>query len=321
MIALGLQGYTPYSLAVSGYHSEFFQKTKKQVIHQCRVWVKQSNLRFEMMTFVFFRTVGFFFPYLSYQCEAMFGHLQALYLRFRAAQERALLQNEISQLTQDNRSLNRRMQSLLETIAASVPATQQAIYKNNEATREIETLTEQRKQLLFDRAPVLAERDRLAKENSELRAERDQLIMERNLACEEKNNAEGRCNYALEKLQGLQLSFDRMEDYRVLSEQLDRFQELYLQSQKNGLDEKGMTQQALDELIPCYKEHREKLHVTLDEVIQQLPQDSVEEVCLKGILRISKEETLHLERISQTLQLIEGLRFEFSKYFEPAARK
>jgi hypothetical protein len=262
----------------------FLDPIKNTISDGWNILVERGNLVHHTMTVLFFRIISFFCPSFALRCEALWGHIRAVY----ASMKEWGLRKKIEILKGENIYL----QTLIERATRALPGLEQ----------------------------LTSERNRLVQENGELRAQVQKLAQQRDLALEAKTFFVKQCHNALQALEALQLQFNRLDDYQVLTRHLNQFHDLYLQIPQNPKDQSGMTQMALNTIIPCYKEHRKKLHELLQRAIERLPPNSFEVGCLQGILRLSEEEMGHLEQISQTLHLIDALRVTFTEYFSRASR-
>lgn len=181
----------------------------------------------------------------------------------------------------------RRLQERIQTVAEKA-----------EVLRVVnDRLMWEKRQAESDRAHVIEERERLIREKTQILQQLNDLRTER------EQSAHHRAKTDAAAQQQLRCS----ERYDALNATLSRFHDLYCQMDPEG--QQGATQLALEEMIPQYKAHRELLHEMLQTAIEALPEsDDLLRLSLEGILRVSKQEIGHVERISEALHLLAELK-------------
>jgi chromosome segregation ATPase len=293
--------------------------------HIWNVFCGEGTSLAQTITSIFLLVISFLAPPLAI-IGAISGHLMVIYLRWKSSTQEGGLREEIGDLQGRNRGLNDRIQELVNQVEGFRVTNDRLTWEKDQAIQERDRLVGQRQELILSHAPVLNERDRLQDENHDLlgqivqaRSQRDlarnqnaQLNLEREAAINEKRQIEEDYRNALQELGGARAQLERVDDHRQLNQHLARFHELYLQVE--GGEARGATRAALEELIPQYKTHRERLHGMLRRSIDTLPANDLNRMPLNGILRLSEEEVDHLERISQTLHLIDELRAPLAEY-------
>ena len=245
----------------------------------------------------------------------------AIYSRIKSGITEGELREENANFKNRNRALNVRIQGQVNQIEGFRVENDHLIWEKGQVVEERDRVIGERQELILNHAPVLIEKDRLQDENRDLTQQRDlarnqnaQLNLEKDAAVNNKRQMEGDYQNALQELGIIRAQLERVDDHRQLNQHLNRFHELYLQIEGGGA--KGATQAALGELIPEYKIHRAKLHGMLRTAIDRLPANDLNRIPLNGILRLSEEEVDHVERISQTLHLIDELRGPLAEYFQ-----
>jgi FtsZ-binding cell division protein ZapB len=287
------------------------------------VWEK-GCLAAQVTTAIFFRCISWISPTLADKLEALWGHVNAIYLRIRAALREEELLGDIQGLRERNRALDVRVQELVDQSDGLRIVNDRLTWEKNQVVAERDHLIGERQELILGQAPILIERDHLREERQQLTGERDVarnqnelLTGERNEAVEARRVQDGAYHRALEELGELRVRLDQVGDYRELNQHLTRFHEMYVQIAQNGNG--GATQLALEILIPQYKAHRARLHEMLQIAINGLPENDLGRIPLRGILRLSQEEMEHVEKISQTLHLFGELRQPLAQYFQAPA--
>lgn len=294
----------------------FFRKTKENLTHIWYVVSEKVTFPIDAITFVFFRALSFVAPSFSYQCEAAWGYVRTLYLKRKSI----WLQKEIANLSNENQKLEARIQQLTFQLHQSKQELMQSTEHTEQFSNEACRLKTQRDQFFITRAALEEENKKLKEEVQQLKQKTEILESEKQSELKEKAELQAQWAAASGELDALKISISTVEDYRLLNEQLTQFHDLYLSLPKTQSGKEGITQMALDQLIPCYQNHRKNLHETLQKAIDKLPPNSLEQASLTALLRLSQEEIYHLETISQTLLLIEGLRSTFSTYFQKEIR-
>lgn len=173
----------------------------------------------------------------------------------------------------------------------------------------------QRGAAITEKAHVLIERDRIADENRSLNEQKAALQRQNQTLSAEKEAAlvaqkelETQIQARLGELGALRAQLAQVGEYKELNQTLEQFHQLYTQVVANEGNPRGPTQMALETLIPRYQAHRARLHEQLQKTIDDLPSTDLARITLSGILRLSKEETGHVERISKALHLFMELR-------------
>ena len=292
----------------------FLQKTKTQIVQNWKII--KSHLRFEAITFLFFRAIGLFSPKLAARCELAWKRTETIFLRWSAARRETRLQKEISQLMEINKKLQARM-----GIDHSSPRMSQVIYEKNQALQQIQDFIKEREALTLKPIQISVERDLLATENKQLKEANYNLKIEKDQLIQDKNALQAKCQHILEELKVFEIKFENNEHYQLLNQHLAQFQALYQQLPKTPAYQQGMTQLAVDTLIPLYQKHKEEILLDLKEIIEKLPQTDLVLTNpilfqLKCLLRLLEEEKIQLEEIAKILLLMEELRMSFSEYLK-----
>lgn len=282
------------------------------------IW-ERGSLKFQIATFIFFRIANQFLPFGS-QLEGLWGHVTTVYERIRASLREDQLLGEITHLRERNKAQDARIQQLAAQNHVLRLSHDLLASENKQVVEERDRSHTDVAQLHLAQAPVLIERDHLRQEKQKLSQQLqalsqqiDRLTQELTQALAAKKVKEKEHFQALKELDQTRTKLQLAGDYQQLNTTLERFQDAYLKLPQKG--NRNATQLALGTLIPEYKSHREKLHTMLQSVIDGLPENDLARIPLEGILRVSKEEMEHVEKISRTLHLLEDLRQPLTQYF------
>ena len=291
-----------------GEEPNFLDWVKRKVGRGWNILVEKGGLGFEIMTALFFRAVSWISPTAADKLEGLWGHLQGIYLRMKASWKEDQFQSEIE-------GLKKKTEELTNKILGFHPAEEQLIFERDQARDEAANLRKTFHEIRLERVALDATLEELREESQDLRegsARADERAGELGsqvaILEKEKANLASQANAAIHEMEALKIVSTREDSYKKINALLEKL------SQKTcslvaapSKEEQGMIREACEDLLPVYAENREDFHQLLEESISKMPQGK-ETGYLEGILRISRAETKHLQKISGTLQLIDELR-------------
>ncbi len=274
-------------------------RVKNAVLNTASNAWEKGCIKLQMITALFFRCIGWLSSRLANRLEGLSGHIGAIYLRIKTVITEESLRSEIEDLRRKKTVLEARVEMLFDRTETSRVTNDRLNRDIGDLTTERDRVIHERPNLVLGKAFILNEQDRLQGENQLLKKQRYGLQKDLDVATKDQKRLENANHIALQELKDKEIQLEQLNDYHKLNQVLEKFRATY----PPIADGQGTTQLALKQLISHFKAHRESLHQTLEKAIQDLPEDELARVPLKAILRISKEETNHLEDITKTFGL------------------
>lgn len=282
-------------------------------IVDCWHWVVDRVFRVvDAAAFAVFRAVECFSPNLAMRMEAGYGYLATWYARHKAAVREKGLGIQLSHFETNNRNLNRQVEELQ--------------VERERLNLHVNRLKEERDEAITAKDRALSQVDQhidltvqLSQQVNTLQKELQAIQMclkkteiEKNNAIESLNAQSNQLKTAVEQLQDLQNQLNQSRSHTHLSEKLSRIEEIY---QQNSRECASATEKELEELIPMYEKQEDSYRLMLEQAIAQLGPDDATRIPLQGFLKISKEKSGHIARISKSLHLHKELRNSLLQFF------
>jgi hypothetical protein len=277
------------------------------------VWEKVC-VAYHGITILFFQCVSWFSPRLADKLHILWGHVTVAFMKRKADFREDQLQAELRREKDRAQALNGQIGGLyleLETLRVANDhltwKKDQAEKEKGYAIKELEALTLGRAAFVTELREFREKNQQQTQELEELRPQKERLLQKLNEALKEKRTQNEKYNQALEEIGALRLKLDWANDYKQINQQIDQFHELCAQIPQEGTER--VTRYAISTLIPRLIEHRKSLNAMLEVILKSPSEDKGDderlEVPVMGILNLSQEETILLERIQRVLFLVE----------------
>jgi hypothetical protein len=231
-----------------------------------------------------------------------------VFQKIRAPHKEKLLEMKVARLEEVNQAQGSRIDRLALDVRVHEVANEKLVWEKGGVTQERDSALQDRESLIAEKAGLLREKDDLHAKNEQLirdlkvsSQDREQLMIDRAQIASlhealEKDYA--KLSEALEEARG---SLSQSGEYQKLNDCLSELNRLCREKREGS--RVIPFKMVLGDLMSQYRGHRDYLHQQLKETITQLSDNESAQVLMKAVLRLSEEQSFYIAGIFQAVEV------------------
>jgi hypothetical protein len=299
-----------------------------QVVWLVRKVVGVIAWPFQVVSAIAFRVLGVVWPTGAAQAEILWGHVTLWGVRFIASFREDSLKSDIEKLKEKNKGLDNQVFSFKAHTRILHGANKHLQQERNTALEERDDARGEVTNTMIGMDQLVSEKEELTSVNAELQIKVDKAFQERNTALgekiaalEEKKKKQIELDQTVQRIDVLNNELIQAKNNDELLAQFQKIDEAYALRKGRQEGQPTMTELELQQLIPLYEKQENEYRDMIQERLGELPEEHSIQVPLEGLLKISKEKSGHLKRVSEELHFYAELEKPLNRLKELIQKK